>query len=226
MRRVFCSLKGSFLPIIALALAACGGGGGSSAPPTANADGGNDPAPPDTNEAPTIGGQPPGEVTVGNGYTFRPSVSDPDGDRLTFDIEHKPAWASFSSGTGELSGVPDDTDIGTYRNILISVTDGEHWEQLPAFRIEVIPGPIDGFTVSWIAPTANTDGSTLVDLAGYKVYMGMASGAYSAVIQIDNPGQTTYSFDQLAPGSYYVAVAAFNQSGAESERSEENSISI
>ncbi|MCG8368939.1 MAG: hypothetical protein MJA32_00340, partial [Proteobacteria bacterium] len=47
------------------------------------------------NSAPTISGTAPASVKFGNNYWFRPSASDPDGDKLTFEIQNLPRWATF-----------------------------------------------------------------------------------------------------------------------------------
>src|SRR5207302_1083659 len=48
----------------------------------------------------------------------------------------------FSSSTGELSGTPATTDVGTYANIEISVSDGPSSIALPAFSLAVTaPAP-------------------------------------------------------------------------------------
>lgn len=47
-------------------------------------------------------------------------------------------------------------------------------------------------SLSWNPPTANTDGSQLTDLAGYKVYYGTISGYYTQQIDVSN-GTTTYT---------------------------------
>ena len=35
------------------------------------------------------------------------------------------------------------------------------------------------FELTWDPPTTNTDGTTLADLAGYKIYYGQSSGNYT-----------------------------------------------
>ena len=115
----------------ALSLGACGGGGGGG-------DNGGNPAPGTNNNAPVIEGSPPPSVSENNNYSFTPTASDQDGDTLTFSIENKPAWATFNTETGELSGTPTAADIGLYENIIISVSDGVAQTTLAAFSIEVI----------------------------------------------------------------------------------------
>ena len=77
------------------------------------------------NSPPVISGSPPRSVLAGGTYAFTPAASDPDDDALSFSISNKPAWASFNTTTGRLSGTPGDADAGRYGNIVITVTDGE-----------------------------------------------------------------------------------------------------
>lgn len=88
--------------------------------------------------APTIWGTPPTRVTAGQIYSFTPSAKDPNGDRLTFYIQGKPAWATFNSATGQLSGTPRAADAGRYGGISIRVSDGRNSATLPTFAIDVV----------------------------------------------------------------------------------------
>ena len=90
-----------------------------------------------SNAAPVISGTPPRTIEEGNTYTFTPTANDPDGDTLTFTISAKPAWATFDTTTGTLSGTPGAGSAGDYANIVIGVNDGEFTTGLPAFAITV-----------------------------------------------------------------------------------------
>src|SRR6185503_16179947 len=89
------------------------------------------------NQPPTISGTPPPTAPVGAAYSFTPTASDPDGGTLTFAIQNRPSWATFSTATGRLSGTPTTADVGTFANILLSVSDGTASASLPAFTIAV-----------------------------------------------------------------------------------------
>jgi len=93
------------------------------------------------NRPPTISGSPATSVTAGQAYSFQPTASDPDGNTLTFSIQNKPAWATFSSSKGSLSGTPSAANAGTYSNIVISVSDGKASVSLAAFAIQVVASP-------------------------------------------------------------------------------------
>jgi len=168
------------------------------------------------NTAPSISGNPPTAINIGDLYSFVPTASDADGDALTFSIENKPTWASFSSGTGELSGQPTLGDVGVYQNIRISVTDGTDSASLQSVAISVNQTGTLSTTLSWTAPTENASGSQITDLAGYKLYWGTGSGVYPNSVTINNPSISTYVVDNLAPGRYEFVATSFNSSGEES----------
>lgn len=172
-----------------------------------------------TNTAPQISGTPAGSVTEGQAYAFTPSASDADGDTLTFSVSGQPAWASFDTSTGGLSGTPGTGDVGVYSNIVISVSDGETSASLPAFAVTVNAIALGSATLNWTAPTQNEDGSDLTDLAGYKLYWGTTSGSYPNSATIDNPSVTTYVVDNLSPGTYEFVATSYNTSGVESRYS-------
>jgi hypothetical protein len=76
-------------------------------------------------------------------------------------------------------------------------------------------------TLSWQPPIDNTDGSTLTNLAGYKIYYGQSADNLSNVITLDNPGITSYMIENLSYGSkYYFAITAYDSDGLESNYSE------
>jgi hypothetical protein len=76
-------------------------------------------------------------------------------------------------------------------------------------------------TLSWQAPTQNADGSTLTDLAGYRIHYGASSGNYTSTIQVANAGLTTYVISSLPSGTYYFAISAYNAAGVDGALSAE-----
>jgi uncharacterized protein YfaP (DUF2135 family) len=84
-------------------------------------------------------------------------------------------------------------------------------------------------TLMWDAPTSNTDGSPVTDLAGYKIYYGAVSGKYTASKDVGDA--TSISVAALsssvpAPGLYYIAVVAYDTAGNESTYSNEISLNL
>jgi hypothetical protein len=171
------------------------------------------------NAAPVISGSPATSVNAGSAYSFRPSASDANGDALTFAIANRPTWASFNTATGQLSGTPAAVSVGTYSNIVVSVSDGKASATLPAFAITVADVSVGAATLSWIPPTTNTDGSTLTNLAGFRIYYGASSSQMSQTIEVANASVNAYVVSNLAPGTYYFTVRAYTASGAESDNS-------
>jgi hypothetical protein len=74
-------------------------------------------------------------------------------------------------------------------------------------------------TVSWTTPTTNTDGSDLLDLAGFHVAYGTSSDMLTNVASVDDNTRTSYTVQSLTPGTWYLAVRAFNTQGIESDDS-------
>jgi len=168
------------------------------------------------NPPPTISGTPATSANAGTAYSFTPTAADPNGNPLTFSIQNPPSWASFNTQSGNLSGTPGSGDAGTYSNIIISVSDGTSTASLAAFSIIVTQVANGSATVSWSAPTQNTDGSALTNLAGFNIYYGTSASNLNQSVQIANPGLTTYALGNLAPGAWYFAVNAYTTAGAES----------
>jgi endoglucanase len=151
-------LLGQGLAIITLiaALTGCGGSSdASSADSTASASGAGV-----AGVSPSVSGTPQTTVAVNNRYSFRPTVANPTGIPLTFNIQNKPSWASFGETTGELTGTPTAPDAGHYSNIVISANDGSTTSGLPAFSIEVTPASATGSSSSSSGSSSSSSGSS------------------------------------------------------------------
>jgi hypothetical protein len=171
-----------------------------------------------TNSAPTISGTPLKTAKVGTAYSFTPVASDANRDTLSFSVDNKPSWATFNTATGQLSGTP--TSASTFSNIVIRVSDGKVAAALPAFSIAVSPmstGLPGAVTVSWLPPTQYIDGSTMSNLAGYRVKYGKTPDALSTIVTVANAGVVNSVIEGLAPGVWYFTVTAFTSEGAESD---------
>ena len=79
--------------------------------------------------------------------------------------------------------------------------------------------------VSWQAPTTDANGSTLTDLAGYRVYYGTSAGQYSTTLPAGMATQVVIA--GLAVGqTYYITVTAYDTSENESAYATEVSYSV
>ncbi|GFE91219.1 putative Ig domain-containing protein [Steroidobacter agaridevorans] len=178
------------------------------------------------NRAPTISGTPATTVSAGSAYSFRPTASDPDGNTLTYSISNRPSWATFDGSTGQLSGTPSSANAGTYSNIAISVSDGTLSASLTTFAITVVQASNGSATLSWTPPTQNTDGTSLTDLAGYRIVYGRTASSLDQTVQVANAGTSAYTVTGLSSGLWYFRVKAYNSSGVESDLSAAGSKNI
>ena len=85
---------------------------------------------------------------------------------------------------------------------------------------------VGAVTLSWLPPTTNTNGTTLTDLAGYRIYYGQSPTAMTEVIAISNAGLTAYMVENLSAGTWYFAIKAVTTTGIESSLSNVASTTI
>ncbi len=70
--------------------------------------------------------------------------------------------------------------------------------------------------VTWTAPTTNTDGSPLTNLAGFNIYYGTAAGSFVHEINVPDRCAGKETILNLAPATYYFVMTAYNTIGTES----------
>jgi hypothetical protein len=201
------------LVVGACALSGCGGSG--SNPPTAAATTPDQTAP-NNPTALSLTGNPTSSAVVGTTYSFTPSVSASTASTLTYSVQNKPVWASFDTTSGALSGTPNASNVGTYANIVISVTDGSATASLVGFPITVTDITNGVATVSWTIPTTNSDGTPLTNLTGFRIYYGTSANSMTQVAQIANSGISTYAVSNLSPATWYFGIRAYTSAGVES----------
>jgi hypothetical protein len=71
-------------------------------------------------------------------------------------------------------------------------------------------------TLTWTAPTTNTDGTPVTTLTGFHIYYGTNQSALTQSIAVSGATTTTYEVTGLASGTWYFAVAADAADGTES----------
>lgn len=69
--------------------------------------------------------------------------------------------------------------------------------------------------ITWTAPTQNTDGSALTNLAGFKVYHGTSPSALTDVRTVAGAAVLSYNFTALPSGTHYFAVSSYTAAGVE-----------
>jgi hypothetical protein len=174
-----------------------------------------------TNRAPVLSGTPSTSVVAGSAYAFRPTGSDPEGRTLTWSISNRPSWATFSTASGALTGTPTSSNVGTYSNIVISASDGTNRTSLPTFNIAVnsVGTSSGSATLSWTPPTSNSNGTTLTNLAGYRIYYGTSPSSLTRTVTLSNAGLTRYVISDLSAATWYFSIRAYTSSGSESTNS-------
>ena len=209
---------GPIVLLTALCLSGCNQGGEQTAAPTAAAA-----SPPSANSAMqsiVLRGVPPTTVLVGTQYSFTPTVVGST-TRVLFSIVGQPAWARFDANTGSLIGVPAANDEGTTGRITISASNATSSAAMSPFVIEVkgTDANADSITLSWAAPTENTDGTPVTNLAGYHVHYGTSPGELTKTITVASATSTTCIITGLTEGTYYFAVVAYTEAGTNSGES-------
>lgn len=75
-------------------------------------------------------------------------------------------------------------------------------------------------TLTWSAPTVNSDGSTPPLIGGYNIYVASTDAALTALPDTLHGGKTnsvgkvlTYTYKSVAPGTYYYAVTTWYCAG-------------
>lgn len=73
--------------------------------------------------------------------------------------------------------------------------------------------------VTWTAPTTNTNGTALTNLAGYTIHYGTSRSALIQSVNVQNAGATDYVVQGLTGGTWYFAVTSYTNSGLQSNYS-------
>jgi hypothetical protein len=84
----------------------------------------------------------------------------------------------------------------------------------------------DNVTLSWSAPTENTNGSALTNLAGYVIYYGTSANAMTQTIDVNTTGMLTYVVSNLSAGNWYFQIVSVNSAGVQSSPSSTVTASI
>jgi len=176
---------------------------------------------------PTIGGVPSTSGRESVLYVFEPVASDPNGDTLRFSIANKPGWATFTSSTGLLSGIPPVGSAGTYSNITISVSDGQNSTSLAPFGITVASAPNQPPSI-WGVPPTSVEASKLYSfkpgasdpegnplkftVSGLPVWASLdaASGTLSGTPTAGQAGKYSNIVISVSDGKATAALAPFS----------------
>ena len=177
-----------------------------------------------------IAGTPATQAAIGQVYSFTPTVTgSAESSTVGFSIQNKPLWATFNTSTGRLEGTPGSADLGNFPNIVISASTGSVNASLGGFTITVLkpgttgttgtPQTLKAVTLNWEAPTTNTDGTPLNDIAGYTIRYGTGAAHLFKSVNVGRP-TTSYTLQNLTSGVWFFAVSAYTTGGAQGNPSE------
>lgn len=122
------------------------------------------------------------------------------------------SWSGFPApcvASGAWSGSKATSGSETVNNVA------------PGATFTLTCGSNDGSArLTWTAPTQNTDGSALTNLAGFTAHYGSSPTTLSQTVQV--PGGATareLTIDDLAAGAWYFGVRAINTDQVQSDLS-------
>lgn len=118
-------------------------------------------------------------------------------------------WATSCTASGGWTGAKANTGTQALPSLTGTTT----------FVLSCSSGNDTTATLSWTAPTTNTDGSPLTDLAGYNIYSGASHATLAPTGKVSSPLTLTYQVTNEPPGVGYYSVTAVNTSGVESAQS-------
>jgi CTP-dependent riboflavin kinase len=135
-----------------------------------------------------------------------------------------PALAALLALSTMLAGCDDSTDSASTAVTPASATSTTPTDTATSTTTATaINGAV---TLTWVAPTENTNGQSVTDLAGYYIYYGTEQSDLSQLIPVSGADTTTFVVNGLGSGTYYFAVSAYNTMGTDSAESNIVSVTI
>lgn len=155
----------------------------------------------------TLGGQ---AAQLAQGSAMTVNASAPAG---TGNVVYTWYLNGVAKATGQSYSVGSALTVGFYRLDVTGITADGKRAGSASHSFRVVAATTAQATLAW-NPNSETD------LAGYKLYYGTATGAYSSAVDVGN--RTTHTLTGLVAGqSYYVTATAYDATGLESARSAE-----
>ena len=127
---------------------------------------------------------------------------------------------TVNHGPFQSDGLTARYRVRASRDATCSSTAGNLGTYSAIFTGVAIAAPVVGTaTLTWTPPTQNSDGSSLTNLAGYRVSYGTSPDALVHTVQIPNASASSYTVGNLAAGTYYFAMRSYTTGGNESVNS-------
>ena len=124
--------------------------------------------------------------------------------------------SSPTSGTSAVASVSAPSSGGTSTVTSTGTSTGTTTSSTGSSSPPPPPPTTKSITLSWVAPTLNTDGTILNDLAGYYVNYGTSATALTQTVTVTGATSTSYTIANLTPGTYYFSVTAYSSAGTQS----------
>ena len=115
---------------------------------------------------------------VDSAFSYTPIISDAQNDTLAMAINNAPSWLSFDNVTGETTGTPEISDLGVYKDIKITISDGEY----------SVSGMFD------ITVSDNSEPNTAPEISGTPPN-AYENKAYTFVLSVTDKENDTLSFE-------------------------------
>jgi hypothetical protein len=153
--------------------------------------------------------------------------------KVTVTLPNAPEYSTtFSSATtySRVVTVKFSADSDTTLRVRFSLESGAGTINMQAAALQgaslpspspVLQVPTGSTLLRWTAPTMNTDGTPLTNLAGFRLYWGATPGSYTQSTRIDDAAARSHTVGNLAVGQWYFVVTAINAAGVESFHSNE-----
>lgn len=143
-------------------------------------------------------------------------------DSTTQNLTATATWSSSNTTVAQISNAAGSqglaTGIAAGTTMITAISGG--FSGTATLSVTSAAGTGAGsVSLAWYAPTEHIDGSPLIDLSGYRLYVGSSQRTYTQVFDIGNT--STYTLSNLAAGTYYIAVTVYTSTGAESDYSNE-----
>ena len=112
------------------------------------------------------------DVTIKTGQNGSINFSSTDdlGDILSASVTGLPSFASFQNngnGNGSISFAPGANDLGTYRNIVVRVTDNFGSAVADTFQISVTDAVVRSVFINWAVPQGTAEGAPWNNFLSY-----------------------------------------------------------
>jgi len=97
----------------------------------------------------------------------------------------------------------------------VGVTNGTASANSSGGGGEGVGGGNGAATLAWTPVTQNTDGTLVMDLAGYRIFYGQSMNAMNTVEVLSDPSLTSFVVTNLPSGTWYFTVAAYTSGGVQ-----------